>query len=160
PATDAQPARIPFGLPGQAAALGTLEAAIFRPSGGGRVPLAVGSHGSPRNADRRRQMHPDYSILRSWLRDQGYALIVPMRRGYGSSDGEFSEGIGSCNNPDYVSSSLTAANDIEAAIRYMRDQAFVNATRIVLVGHSAGGLTSLAAASRGPEGVVAVVNFA
>jgi dienelactone hydrolase len=160
PVADAQATRIPFATPGQAVPSGTLEAAIYRPSGDGRFPLAVVSHGTPRNADQRRKMHPDYSILRSWLVDQGYTVIAPMRRGYGSSDGEFSEGIASCNNADYVSPSLMAANDVEAAMRFMRDQSFVDATRIVLVGHSAGGLVSLAAASRGPQGVIAVVNFA
>lgn len=53
-----------------------------------------------------------------------------------------------------------AADDIEAGIRYMRAQPFIDGRRIVLVGQSAGGWGVLAAAARNPEGVAAVLNFA
>ena len=89
---DADPARIPFTLPGGTGAAITLGAAIYRPGTGTPFPLAVVSHGDPRNASARRTMHPDYAVLTAWLVDHGYAVIVLMRRGFGSSDGDFVEG--------------------------------------------------------------------
>ena len=150
------PVRIPF------AGSITLEAAVSTPAGDGPFPLAIVSHGSGPDT---RTMHPAtgyLGLLRTWLLEQGYALVVPMRRGYGTSGGGFAEGLRSCERPDfdYTAPSLAAADDIEAALRYMRTRSFVDAARIVRVGHSAGGMASLAEASRNPEGVVAVVNFA
>jgi len=158
----AESVRIPFALPGATAAAITLEAAVYRPASGTRFPLAVVNHGDPgpSHPDERRAMHPAYDVLRTWLVDHGYAVIVPMRRGFGSSDGDVAEDSGSCHNPDYVASGLAGADDIEAALAYMRRQPFVVSNRIVLVGHSSGGFGSLAEASRRPQGGVAVVNFA
>lgn len=155
PGAEADAVRVPFGDGGL-----TLEAAVYRPSAGTMFPLVVLSHGDPRNTEARKSMHPGYEALRTWLVGHGYAVIVPMRRGFGNSDGNYSEGYGSCDDPRYVSSGHATAKDIEATIRYMREQPFVDSSRIVLIGHSGGGMGSLAEASRNPQGVVAVVNFA
>jgi dienelactone hydrolase len=129
---------------------------------GGRFPLVVISHGTPRVASDRATMAPgSYQAVARWFVDHGYAVVIPMRRGYGQSDGPYVEGSGSdCQNPDYVRSGLTSAQDIEAVLTYERGQSFVDPQRIVLVGVSAGGLASLAAISRNPPGVVAAVTFA
>ena len=55
---------------------------------------------------------------------------------------------------------LTSAQDIVQAVRYFQKQPYVDPTRVLLVGVSAGGFGSIAAASLAPTGVVAVVNFA
>ncbi len=148
---------IPFGQGGGGP---MLEAAVYPPRGDQRAPLAIVSHGSPRSADDRRRMSTDFRGLTTWLVDHGFAVIVPMRRGYGQSGGAWVEGFGSCDNADYVQSGLTSADDVDAAVRYAREQPFADAARIVLIGQSAGGFASLAEASRNPEGVIAVVNFA
>jgi len=150
--------RIPFSSSGAI----TLETGVQTPDGPGPFPVVVLSHGDPRSTDNRPKMHPfnEYAGLRAFLVARGYAIIIPMRRGFGDSDGQYSEGYGSCDNADYVKAGRATADDINAAVRYARTQSFADATRIVLIGHSGGGFGSIAEASRHPDGVVAVVNFA
>jgi dienelactone hydrolase len=138
----------------------TLVATWVRPEGGGPFPLIVFSHGSPAdpaartNMDRYRLLTPFGALV-----DRGYAVLVPMRRGFGATGGRFAEGYGTCENPDYGRAGTEAARDILAAIKYGQAQPFVRPDRVLLVGQSVGGLASIAAASLGPEGLVAVVNF-
>jgi dienelactone hydrolase len=143
-----------FGNPGA-----FLEATLFRPPGAGPFPLAVLSHGSPREPDRRvgRQRFEPQS---RWFVARGFAVVVPMRRGYAGSDGERAEGYGGCPEPDFRRAGLEAAKDIGAATRFVAARPDVDPGRIVLVGHSAGGFGSLALASQRPAGVLGVVNFA
>jgi dienelactone hydrolase len=137
-----------------------LAALAIVPSGG-RFPLVVISHGAPRNAADRASMAPgSYQAVARWFLDRGFAVVVPMRRGYGTSEGRYAEESGSCQNPNYVRSGLASAQDIEAVLTFMRGQSFVDPQRIVLVGISAGAWASLAAISRNPPGVVAAVAFA
>jgi dienelactone hydrolase len=83
-----------------------------------------------------------------------------MRRGFGETGGDFAEAPGPCSNRDYVQANRRAASDVLGAVDALRKEAWVDATRIVLLGHSAGGMSVLAAASSHPSGVVAVVSFA
>lgn len=138
-----------------------LMTTVYRPPGDGPFPLAIVNHGSPRDAaDRRKQERNPMRGPSRWFVAHGFAVAVPMRRGYGASEGNFSEGYGRCDAADFYAGGRASAADIGAVLTYFRSQAFIDPNRIVLVGQSAGGWGVLAAATRGPEGVVAVVNFA
>jgi dienelactone hydrolase len=137
-----------------------LEATVYRPDGNGPSPLVIINHGSPRDASQRAQMHATYRTASQWLVSQGYVVVVPMRRGYGSTGGGWAEGTGSCANPGYFNAGIASSQDIAAVIAYMDRQPFVDPKRIVLIGHSAGGWAALASASRNLDGVIGVVNFA
>lgn len=155
-ALDATVVRVPVG-----ASRSLIEVTIYRPAGNGPFPVAVVSHGSPRVAAQRRANGRQKMVAQSErLVAMGYAVVIPTRRGYGASEGEFAEGFGSCSNPDYYGSGLETAQDIRAAADAIRNEPWADARRIVLVGQSAGGLGSVAAASQPFEGLVAVVNFA
>lgn len=91
---------------------------------------------------------------------RGWAVIAPMRRGYGHSPGPYAESSGSCKSPDYPSAARHSADDLVETIKYMARQEYVDPSRVMLVGHSAGGLASVAAAAQKPPGLVAVLNFA
>lgn len=131
------------------------------PAGNKRFPLAVISHGTPRKDSERPRMAPmGFRAVATWFADQGFAVVVPMRRGYGQSDGPWVESIGTCQPSDYERAGLDSAADIAAVTWYMRGQSFVDPQRIVLVGHSAGAWGSVAAASQNLSGVRAVVAFA
>ena len=95
-----------------------------------------------------------------WLVDQGYAVAIPMRSGFGQTGGPWSEGYGNCGNPNYARAARGSGGQIETVVKYMQGQGFVDPDRVVLVGHSAGGWGSIGAASQSPPGVVAVVAFA
>jgi len=134
---------------------------VFRPPGPGPFPLAVVSHGSPVDAARRPEMPiPAMPAISNWLLQRGYIVALPLRRGYGETGGPWLENYGRCNDPDFYRAGLTTAEDIEAAVRFFRARADVARNRVLLMGVSAGGWGSIAAASQNPAGVFAVVNFA
>jgi pimeloyl-ACP methyl ester carboxylesterase len=83
-----------------------------------------------------------------------------MRRGYGGSDGNFVEGLGNCDNPDYVRSGTASAADLKAAITYLSSRSDIDASRIVSAGISAGGFATVALTADPPPGLVAALNFA
>ncbi|MCB1792515.1 MAG: alpha/beta fold hydrolase [Gammaproteobacteria bacterium] len=137
-----------------------LAATVVYPPGTGPFPLAILNHGTPASRAKRAE-------LGYWLKPvpidalvaRGFAVLVPIRRGFGATGGEYRAGIGSCSDPEFYLSSLNASEDIAAAISYASQLPSVDASRILLLGHSAGGIASMAAASAAPAGVKAVVNF-
>jgi dienelactone hydrolase len=90
----------------------------------------------------------------------GFAVLVPTRRGYGTSGGHFAEAYGDCRDPDYYHAGLETARDVRAAVDAVRGEPWADTRRIVLAGQSAGGFGSVAAAAQPLKGLVAVVNFA
>lgn len=137
-----------------------MPARVYRPPGDGPFPMVIVSHGSQQDANARRRMpFPTYPDLTEWFVARGYVVVIPERPGHGSG-GRYLEDQGGCDDADYVRSANGAADSIAAAVGYMRRQDFVQPQGIIIAGHSAGGLGSLAYAARGPAGVRAVVNFA
>lgn len=157
-----QVVRVPVPGGGPSGETVEIEATVYRPEGPGPFPLLVLSHGSPRGGDeaRRRMGRVRFLAQAAEFVRMGFVVIVPTRRGFGNSGGHFAENAGHCDSPDYRRAGLEAARDLLAAIEHMRREPYVDASRIVLAGQSAGGFASLAAASRQPPGVVAVLNFA
>ena len=139
----------------------TLEAVVTRPAGAGKFPLIVLSHGTPRNAEDRAKTHANmYSAVAVAFARRGWAVVEVVRRGYGHSAGEYAESSGQCGHRDYVKAGRTSAEDVLATVKAMERQPAVDATRIMLVGISAGGFASIAAAAQQPPGLRAVLNFA
>jgi dienelactone hydrolase len=138
-----------------------LVATLLRPEGPGPFPVAVISHGSPANAAERARMgrYRAMAASREFLR-RGYLVLLPMRRGYGDTGGPWAEHYSSCAAPDYTKAGEEAALDLLAAMDYLRALPYADTGSILLVGQSAGGFASLAAASHNPPGVAAVLNFA
>lgn len=137
-----------------------LIATTYRPQGAGPFPLIVLSHGSPANAAERAKMGRYRAIgpIREFV-NRGFAVIVPMRRGYGLTGGAWAETFYRCAAPDYAHAGNEAAIDLLSTLAFVRNFPDIDHTRVVLVGQSAGGFASIAAASRQPPGVIAVVNF-
>ena len=138
-----------------------MHAIVLRPPGAGPFPLAVINHGSIQSEQiRERYQMREYPIASQWLLAHGYAIVLPLRPGHGETGGPYFEDQGRCDSPDYRRAGLRAADSIEAAISYMTAQPFVRKSGTVVAGHSAGGWGALALASRNPEGMRAVINFA
>ncbi len=137
-----------------------LVATTWQPDGPGPFPLIVLSHGNPPNARDRVKVgrYREVPQIREFVR-MGFMVIVPIRRGYGATGGTFAEDAGSCHGADYEAAGKAAAQDILATIAYADTLPQVDKHHVVLVGQSAGGFASLAAASFDPPGLVAVVNF-
>jgi dienelactone hydrolase len=133
----------------------------FRPRGDGPFPWIVLSHGTATTREanlaigRYRPLNP----VREWVR-RGYAVVVPVRRGYGASGGEhFGDAYGSCSRPDFRRAGEGAALDLLATVEWAKTQSDLDAQRWLLTGQSAGGFASIYTAAKRPDGLVAVLAF-
>jgi dienelactone hydrolase len=138
-----------------------LEALLVYPDEPGPHPLALISHGSPRVAAERRAMTPAQFLPQATeFARRGFAAAIVMRRGYGDSGGEWAEAYGSCAHADYLTAARAQTEDLRAAIAQLSTLPEVDASRILAVGHSAGGFATVALTADPPPGLVAAVDFA
>jgi dienelactone hydrolase len=138
----------------------SLVATTYHPAGAGPFPLVVLNHGSPGSMWERQTMGRYRAMLqiREFI-NRGFAVIVPMRRGYGDTGGPWAERFGACGAPDYYRAARESAKDVVAAVEFAQGLPFIKRDHVILVGQSAGGIASIAAASTNPPGVIGVVNF-
>lgn len=138
-----------------------LAVTILRPGGAGPHGAVVLNHGVPLSA-RARQLESPAMLLHpaAAMAQRGYVVVMPTRRGFGATGGRFAEDAGSCRNPRYRAGENEAAADVLAAYEFARKLPYVDASRVILAGQSAGGVASLYAAAQRPEGLVAVLAFA
>ena len=131
-----------------------IETQIYSPPGGGKFPVVVLNHG---------HYHlPAAADLREVFRGQalefvkrGYVVVVPYRSGYSHSGGNISIKE-ACDSPGL---GREWASDVIAAIDYARDLPTVDASRIVVIGQSQGGFTTVALGSMNVAGVIGIVDF-
>jgi dienelactone hydrolase len=139
-----------------------LEAVMIRPNDSAPHPLALLSHGTPREAAQRPGMTA-WGLTpqaREFAR-RGWTAVMVMRRGYGTSGGGFSEDAQACSShPDYYDSGKESAKDLRAAVAYLAKLPEVDASRIISVGVSAGGFATVALTADPPPGLVAAISFA
>ncbi len=145
-----------------AAADANIVVTSFRPRGNGPFPWLVLSHGTATTVEASRAMgrYRPLTPVREWVR-RGYAVIVPVRRGYGVSGGEhLGDAYGTCARPDFRRAGEGAALDLLATIEWAKTQPDLDPRRWLLVGQSAGGFASIYTASKRPAGLAAVLAFA
>jgi dienelactone hydrolase len=139
-----------------------LEALLVRPSGPGRYPLALISHGSPRSLADRPAMSP-WAMLPQAIEfaRRGWAAVVLMRRGYGgSSDSKSIEDFGRCADPDYTAAGFAAAADLKESVALLGQRPDIDVSRMIAIGISAGGFATVALTANPPPGLVAAISFA
>ena len=138
-----------------------LEAFLVRANGTRRYPLALLSHGSPRSFEDRATMsaHKYYGIALEYAR-RGFAALIVMRRGYGTSPGGRVDSVGGCSNAAYLPAAAVAVADLRAAIDAMSRRTDVTTTGMIAAGHSAGGLATVALTAQATPGLVAAISFA
>jgi dienelactone hydrolase len=85
---------------------------------------------------------------------------VPERPGHGATGGKYLEDQGGCDEADYSHSGHATADEIVAALNYLRGQPFIRPDGAVVLGHSAGGWGALALAGADMPGVAAIIAFA
>jgi dienelactone hydrolase len=145
---------VPIAIPGGEA---RLQTTIYRPDGDGPFPLAVISHGVPfeKSLESELRLRRRYCLQSEEFVKRGFAVAVPMRRGYGKSGGQ--KNLATIN---IVGFGLEDARDIKATIDFFSREPYIDGKRIVLVGQSGGGLASLAYGSLGDPNVKGIINFA
>lgn len=138
-----------------------LEGTFYPPSGPGPAPLAILTHGS--DAGRNQLRSWSFSTEAHWLRDNGFAVLVLMRRGRGSSEGlNGEENFGRAHDGSLIDVSAgvaEAVEDLDAAIAYGRTLPGVKPGKVLLAGQSRGGFLAMHYAGLKPGEVMGVVNF-
>ena len=138
-----------------------LEAVLIRPAGSGPFPLALLSHGSPRKGSDRAGMSAN-GLYRQGIEfaRRGFAALIVMRRGYGTSGGSYAESGGPCASRNYLRAARESAADLRAAVAAMQGRTDVTTSGFIAVGVSAGGFASVALTADPPPGLAAAINFA
>ena len=102
------------------------------------APVAVMITGSgPQDRDETILGHKPFAVIADHLTRNGVAVLRSDERGVGDSTGEFAG-----------ATSKDLATDIEAAIDFLKTRPEVDPSKIILIGHSEGGLLAPMIASR------------
>lgn len=139
-----------------------LEALFVWPNDGLKHPLALISHGSPRDAAERPQMTAlSYLPIAKEFARRGFAVAVVLRRGYGNSGGGWVEGYKKCQFSNYKQAALAGSTDLHTAIKYIATLPQFDTNEMIAVGVSAGGFATVAlTAIDPPPGLKAAISFA
>ena len=138
-------------------------ARLCRPPGDAPRRLAVLNHGKPvTTAEIEALTLPSCEAEQvRWFLERGFAVILPLRRGYGASGGPVAERNPTCAaSRDYVPSATESARDIRAAIDYATALPGILPDKVVVVGQSAGGLGTVALASLNDRRIASLASMA
>ena len=131
-----------------------LETTVFQPNGPGPFPLIIINHGKdpghPNMQPRDRFYHMAHAFV-----ERGYAVMVPMRQGFADSTGYYHD-----HGCDMAANGYAQAQDILDALKFAREQKWVDTEHIVIAGQSYGGLATIALGTRDLPGVRGLLNFA
>lgn len=131
-----------------------LETTIFKPPGTGPFPLVIMNHGkalgNPHSQGRDR-----FVVLSREFVKRGYAVVIPMRKGFSKSTGDYVDQ--GCN---MTAQGQSQADDLQGTLEYLDQQEWVDKGRIIVAGQSYGGLATLAFGTRRFPGVRGLINFA
>ena len=133
----------------------TLLVTVYRPSGPGPFPLAVMNHGATGDVPPEQQPRYHLTFSAYYFLSRGYAVAMPMMRGYAGSGGKLNK-----HGCDEVAMGLDAARDIRAVIDYMKQQPSIDGSRIIVAGQSFGGWNTLALGTLHVPDVKGLVSFA
>lgn len=142
---------------------------IFKPEGAGPFTVVLFSHGRAASAGERASFstpipsgHVDF-----WLR-KGFAVVAPIRPGYGPNGGTDRESSGSkvnstthqCQSEGDLTPFLRRGlQALQATHDWIRKQPWAKKDSIILEGQSVGGLLTVVYGSENPSGVVGFINF-
>ena len=116
----------------------TLQTTVFKPNGAGPFPMIVFNHGKlPGDAHDQPRNRP-LALAREFVR-HGYVVVVPNRRGFAESGGNYAG-----NGCNVEANGYAQARDVAATVAYMSEQPYIDKTHIVVGGTSHGGLTAIA----------------
>lgn len=135
---------------------------ICRPIRADAAPVMIYNHGTPpRAADRpsRQPARCDGEMAR-WFLDRGFIVVAGMRRGHGASGDVMAETTGSCSAVEFVASGAEASRDIDAIAAYAASLPYTRPDRMVMVGQSTGGWSTIGYNAGAHPRVVAMVNMA
>lgn len=131
-----------------------LETTVYKPPGAGPFPLLIMNHGKALGNPRQQGRDRAVIISREFVK-HGYAVVIPMRKGFSKSGGDYVE-----NACDMAGNGQIQADDLQATLNYIVTQSWADKSRILVGGQSYGGLATMAFGTRGFPGVKGLLNFA
>jgi dienelactone hydrolase len=134
---------------------------IYRPAGEGPYPLVVFNHGRAVSDKRAQQGRYRPEAAARYLVAKGFVVLVPTRVGYWENYGDFDpEATGSCNSTRPEAAAQAMFDQVMATVALAKTLPYVDASRWIVAGQSAGGAASVVTVGRAPEGLIAGLNFA
>jgi dienelactone hydrolase len=131
-----------------------LETTIFKPPGAGPFPLVIMNHGKALGNPHAQARDRFIAVSREFVK-RGYAVVIPMRKGFSKSTGEYAD-LG-C---DMTGNGQAQADDLQSTLEYLVTQPWADKDRILVAGQSYGGLAAMAFGTRNFPGVKGLINFA
>lgn len=131
-----------------------LESTVYRPPGDGPFPVLIMNHGKAPGNPHLQERDRFTAISKEFVK-RGYAVVVPMRKGFAHSSGQYVDD--GCN---MTVNGQNQADDVQGVVDYLAHQPWVDRTRILVAGQSHGGLTTMAFGTRNVPGVRGLINFA
>lgn len=140
---------------------------VFKPEGNGPFRVVLFSHGrATSDADRAAFSSPiPNGHVSFWVR-RGFAVVAPIRPGYGPTGGADRERSGSkvvnhqCRDEGDLKPFLRrGVLAIKTAHNWIRAQSWAKKDEIILEGQSVGGLLTVVYGSTNPPGVIGFINF-
>lgn len=145
----------------------TLEQLVWRPAGNGPFPTLVFHHGSTGSGQDPGLFRLSFEAL-ALAREfnaRGWMVLFPQRRGRGQSDGQYQEGLAAdgsgyaCTAAPALAGWERALQDVDVITAALRARADIDASRLVVGGHSRGGALALAHAASAAGTYRGVLNF-
>jgi dienelactone hydrolase len=157
---------IPVTIDGEQVKLATI---IYQPAGVGPFPVLIfhhGSTGSGTDPSLFKRPYDEPFVLAYWFVSRGWAVVFPSRRGRGGSEGLYDEGFAldrtkgyTCEEARSLHGADRALRDIDAATDAILSLPFVDRTRLLVGGHSRGGILAIAWAGQHPDQPRGVINY-
>ncbi|WP_186143710.1 dienelactone hydrolase family protein [Burkholderia gladioli] len=132
-----------------------LQATLDIPDGPGPFPLVVMNHGATGDVPPSEQPRYHLTFAAYYFLSRGYAVVLPMMRGYAGSQGHLEH-----HGCDYAATGIEDAQDIKAVIDYIKTRPEIDGSQIVVAGQSFGGWNTLALGTMDVPGVRGLVSFA
>ncbi len=124
------------------------------------LPYLVLLHGRAADpAQRARLALPIYPANARYFADHGFAVLTPLRVGYGASGGPDVEETGDCASKHYPQGIAAGLAQVRQLLEFARALPYVDAAHGIIVGESFGGLIAIAAAADQLPGVAGAVNI-
>jgi dienelactone hydrolase len=139
-----------------------LEATLYKPRGEGPFAVVIFNHGSTGGGAIPAEHTVYPSDFGAYLLNKGIALLIPMRRGRGQSEGTYEElplRSRDCSLHQARWGVRYATESLDAVYDFLKVQPWVNMRRIILSGVSRGGMLSVIYAADHPEAAIGVLNF-
>jgi len=119
---------------------------VYRPTGAGPFPAILYNHGSEPDPDRPQP-------LAKFFTANGYVFFAPHRRGRPPSGGRHERELAEQTPPPerdraFVAELESQVDDVLAGLAWLSRQPYVDPKRIVVAGHSLGGVETLLVAAR------------